>query len=400
MEPKDFSPFLPHGITFGTYTDDEILGLSVKELTNPQSFDSLQHPTSGGLYDPALGPQDRDDQCETCGQMSQWCPGHIGHISLPLPVYNPVFFKNLFQILKGTCFSCNRLLARGAQCSLITHQLTALDHGLLHIVGEMQDLYSNVLNEQGTDISMEDTIQRQLEECLQSALRVNIENGNSYQVKHITEMKQQLIKQFLKDHLIPKGKICGHCKMPVKPMRSEHNTKIFFQKGLDRKSAREMIEKKNRQKQQRKQALQEGNSEYLEDEVVEMEDEKNEPSEDLNEKELSAISEQLYLTPMEARSHIRKVWSNDKAVFMKLFGALIMKNSHKYPTDIFFLDVVPVAPNRFRPMAVMKERKYEHPQSGNLSKVLLDAITIRQILADIQRSEKEGADITRSEEET
>lgn len=29
--------------------------LAVKELTNPVSFDNLQNPTRGGVYDPALG---------------------------------------------------------------------------------------------------------------------------------------------------------------------------------------------------------------------------------------------------------------------------------------------------------------------------------------------------------
>ena len=43
------------GLTFGLYSTEEILNLSVKEVVNPQIFDSLKHPTSGGLYDPALG---------------------------------------------------------------------------------------------------------------------------------------------------------------------------------------------------------------------------------------------------------------------------------------------------------------------------------------------------------
>ena len=44
-----------YGIRFGLYSSEEILQLSVKEITNPQSLDALLHPTYGGLYDPALG---------------------------------------------------------------------------------------------------------------------------------------------------------------------------------------------------------------------------------------------------------------------------------------------------------------------------------------------------------
>lgn len=35
-----------------------------------------------GLYDPALGPVDRQMVCETCGQDQKNCPGHIGHIDV------------------------------------------------------------------------------------------------------------------------------------------------------------------------------------------------------------------------------------------------------------------------------------------------------------------------------
>lgn len=43
------------GISFNSYNSSEILELSVKEITNPQTFDGLLHPTLGGLYDPKLG---------------------------------------------------------------------------------------------------------------------------------------------------------------------------------------------------------------------------------------------------------------------------------------------------------------------------------------------------------
>ena len=43
------------GLSFGTYLPDEIKKLSVKEITNPITFDALRHPTRGGVYDPALG---------------------------------------------------------------------------------------------------------------------------------------------------------------------------------------------------------------------------------------------------------------------------------------------------------------------------------------------------------
>ncbi|KAK5277124.1 hypothetical protein LTR16_010210, partial [Cryomyces antarcticus] len=43
------------GVEFGFLSAEEIKALSVKRITNPTTFDSLLHPTPGGLYDAALG---------------------------------------------------------------------------------------------------------------------------------------------------------------------------------------------------------------------------------------------------------------------------------------------------------------------------------------------------------
>lgn len=55
------------GTSFAFYTEDEVRALSVKQVTNPQTFDSFNRPTEGGLYDRALGPTDFGVTCPTCG---------------------------------------------------------------------------------------------------------------------------------------------------------------------------------------------------------------------------------------------------------------------------------------------------------------------------------------------
>lgn len=46
--------------------------------------------------------------CSTCCQDFNNCPGHLGHVELPLPVYNPLFFDvslstNTLQTCTNTC---------------------------------------------------------------------------------------------------------------------------------------------------------------------------------------------------------------------------------------------------------------------------------------------------------
>ncbi len=42
-------------VDFGFLSPTEIKAISVKQIQNQQTFDSLTHPVPGGLYDPALG---------------------------------------------------------------------------------------------------------------------------------------------------------------------------------------------------------------------------------------------------------------------------------------------------------------------------------------------------------
>jgi DNA-directed RNA polymerase I subunit RPA1 len=53
------------GASFGFLSDEDITRISVKKIDVPRSFDTLLHPVSGGLYDPALGPFDK-------GVMYEW----------------------------------------------------------------------------------------------------------------------------------------------------------------------------------------------------------------------------------------------------------------------------------------------------------------------------------------
>ncbi|KAH3734598.1 hypothetical protein DPMN_041037 [Dreissena polymorpha] len=68
---NDYNPnFMIQDLQFRFYTTQEIKALSVKEITNTETFDNLNHPTVGGLYDSSLGKtqSNRNSQkCQTIG---------------------------------------------------------------------------------------------------------------------------------------------------------------------------------------------------------------------------------------------------------------------------------------------------------------------------------------------
>tara|TARA_B100000963_G_scaffold361589_1_gene397931 strand:+ start:10300 stop:14970 length:4671 start_codon:yes stop_codon:yes gene_type:complete len=81
-------------IQSGILSDQDILDMSVVEVTSPVAFqdDAENTPALGGVYDSRMGSIEKNEPCETCGKVrlekdaSNSCPGHFGHISLEVPI--------------------------------------------------------------------------------------------------------------------------------------------------------------------------------------------------------------------------------------------------------------------------------------------------------------------------
>lgn len=54
-------PSTVSSISFSFLSTKDIRRISVKQITNPVLHDALNNPTTGGLYDPALGPSSSRD---------------------------------------------------------------------------------------------------------------------------------------------------------------------------------------------------------------------------------------------------------------------------------------------------------------------------------------------------
>lgn len=46
--------------------------------------------------------------CATCQLSSYQCPGHFGHIELPVPVYHPLFMNQAYGLLRSICMYCHK----------------------------------------------------------------------------------------------------------------------------------------------------------------------------------------------------------------------------------------------------------------------------------------------------
>jgi len=97
------------GIRFGVVDTRHVVAQGIP-ITEKQMYHKNGRPRVGGLADPSMAPPNRETLCPTCKNPLDTCPGHMGHIQLPITVYQAVFMKEVLRLLYGTCCVCARLL--------------------------------------------------------------------------------------------------------------------------------------------------------------------------------------------------------------------------------------------------------------------------------------------------
>lgn len=326
---------------FVTYTAEEIRSISCKRITNPNTFDHLLHPNSDGLYDPALGPCDKQELCGTCGLNYVHCPGHLGHIALPLPVFHPIFFPALYQLLRTSCFNCHRLMATQYNALLLKGQMQLLDKGL---ASEALELESSITEDgdgggsRGLVTSISDYVKSCTDRQPQSSSACS--SRLQQKSKHLTDLQRQLVVNFLKG--MSSCTKCPHCSAPPRKVRQEHQSKVFLL-GLSRKQATSWVDAHRKE-------LSKQRAHIMEDKSVTL----------LTEKEtVEGCLKHKFLTALEVQEHLRAMWHNDPTLLAAVFSCLRIKDKKEgeiedkdgCPTDLFFMEVVPVPPSRFRPVS-------------------------------------------------
>ncbi|KAK4229305.1 DNA-directed RNA polymerase III subunit RPC1 [Podospora fimiseda] len=107
--PKRFK-----ALQFGIPSHQEIVHQGVLEVSDPLLYDVAndRKPFPNSLLDPRMGTSktDRESKCATCNQGLQDCPGHFGHIRLPLPVFHIGYLKYIQATLQNICKDCSKIL--------------------------------------------------------------------------------------------------------------------------------------------------------------------------------------------------------------------------------------------------------------------------------------------------
>lgn len=198
-------------LRFSVFSSKNIKALSVAKIVTPMLFDPLGHPLPGGLYDSKMGPfAINADPCATCYKTLQ-CNGHMGHIELSMLVFNPIFMRIVYDILRITCFSCYRLQISENEMEILILQLQLLDGGFIIEAQEIEIFKSSVVATQSNDDK--DAKLKEYKDLVESGLKSFEVQANT---KNSEALRTSIVSSSIKSS---PNKRCVHCKEALKKVK-------------------------------------------------------------------------------------------------------------------------------------------------------------------------------------
>ncbi|XP_041979543.1 DNA-directed RNA polymerase I subunit RPA1 [Aricia agestis] len=317
----------PESVQFLMFTDEDVRKLSVAKITNSISFDSMGNPTVGGLYDPALGPtRERDDFCVTCSNSLLHCPGHFGHIELPLPVVNPLFIKNIYTLFRVTCLKCHKIQMDDKMKFIFKLQLDLIDAGHVTAALDLESFIGDVKDYKSE--TSPDKPNKVIRKC-QKLLKKRDGVLETFQNKNVDKLRSKIINNYFR--AINVAKTCIYCRSKLIKVTTSDN-KIMYNMNAESKE----------------QAKEGGKGIKI-------------------------------LMPDDIRRTCHTIEKNDGDILCNVMPVLKHATS-KPATDTFFMQVVPVPPPSVRPCNVLQGELVEHPQSHIYKAILSLAYKARIVL--------------------
>ncbi|KAH3902860.1 probable DNA-directed RNA polymerase I subunit RPA190 [Saccharomycodes ludwigii] len=387
-------------LDFSVLTSQEIRNLSAKQITNPTVLDNLGHPINGGLYDLSLGAFLRN-LCATCGLDENYCPGHQGHIELPVPCYNPLFFNQLYIYLRSCCLYCHNFRLRKIEVHRYACRLKLLQYGLIDESYKLDELTVDNMSfaENDDDEAIEDngdntsSSHNQISEAILDELRAKrqefvdvsiakaLSDGRTFETGVFTatvnDERKNLIHDFYKK-ILSRQK-CDNCGMFSPKFRKDGFTKVFetalTDKQITNNRVKGLIRKDMIKKQNQSKKLSGDESNTLDDENIPIMTKPKTGS--------------TYILSTEVRNILRAVFKREQQVLQYIFYSRPNLSKKLVKADIFFMDVIIVPPTRFRLPSKLGDEVHENAQNQLLSKILTTSLLIRDLNDEMSKLQKD-----------
>ncbi|QDS71684.1 hypothetical protein FKW77_008128 [Venturia effusa] len=420
------------GVRFSALSSKEIKALSVKRIDNPTTFDTLLHPTPGGLYDAALGGfVDNRDR--------GGCPGHSGHIELPTRVYHPTYMDQCLRLLRGTCVYCNKLRMSRQDVNRYSCKLRLIHFGLLEDAHRLEEMMSSSKGKRkiGEEAaSSSDTESDEDEEAgglirerneftdkaIKRARKAEVIEHN----EALGEERKNVIRSFLAD--IARRPKCSNCGGHNPSYRKDKFVKIFRKPPTEKQKASNLqlgLRAKNplvimaRRKRAEERALRIGqkdkpNGHQVDEAVADLDS-------DLSMDEISSEGEgddltggqttmgdttssrtstskketelkQEYISANEVHATLTLLFENERDLMHHVYTPRA-STTKRVPeiADMFFIDTLLVPPTRYRPEARTGDGAIAEASQNNLYRNIISICeNIAQINREVRGGDSEG----------
>ncbi|KAF2001316.1 beta and beta-prime subunits of DNA dependent RNA-polymerase [Amniculicola lignicola CBS 123094] len=419
------------GVEFGFLSAQDVRTLSVKRITNPTTFDTnLLHPIPGGLHDAALGAFS-DNPCSTCGLTSVLgCPGHCGHIELPVPVYHLTFLEQLLRLLRGKCVYCHHFKLPRVQVHEYVSKLRLIRCGLVQAAEEMDDHVKAASSQKSKNIAEdgseseddEDGIIGQRNKYVKMAMKkAGISKSSAHlpqdKTEAVGEARRLVIKELYAQMTV--GKKCRNCHGINPTFRKDRAIKIF-RKHLSGKEKGQMAQAQKRfenpldilgRREQKAGKTQPHADEGVadldppssEDEDADMLDAQeadgtlvaSETATKTSRRPKTAAevadNAQEYLTTSEVRAAMVLLFENESEILRLVYNPFSRSKSRsEVSPDMFFINAVVVPPNRYRQEDRTGDSIAESPRNSLYKAILNAAESMRQIGSEMNGAENEA----------
>lgn len=377
-------------VGFSFLQGPEIKKLSVKQVVSPEVFDNLGHPVTGGLYDLALGAFSKN-LCATCGLDEKRCMGHVGHIHLPVPAYNPMFFPQMYMLLRSSCLFCHHFRLGGPEKHLFECKLRLLQHGLILEASQISDATAasekfgdgeedmdNIMTEEAEDdigstrkareklardiyAAREKFVQKKISEAIASGFST----PKGFMTPTIYEERKTVLKD-LQARLLSRPR-CDNCGVYSPKFRKDGLSKIF-ETGLSEKQLQH-----NKASGMERPIMM---RDISEEEYRCLDREANEVEEPLAPMEVRLKSQHgnRFVNSIEICNIMRTVFRLEQPLCKAMFNS---RPNKKYVSgDIFFANYVVVPPTRFRLPSELGDEIHMNPTTELLQKLLQTSMRI------------------------
>lgn len=362
-------------------------------------------------------------RCATCLLNTYSCPGHCGHIELPVPVYNVSFMTQALAFLRAQCVYCGHLKMHPAEVNRFTCKLRLLEYGL---IGEVEDLENIQLRGKGSKSVMngtsneEDGAESESEEEEVDNLvsrretyvkqAINRTGGSrsldKEKIEFISEKRRTIIKEFMSG--ITKVKTCGRCKGISPGWRKDRFSKIF-RKPMGKKDRSKMIQEGKKEinpliraMNERKALSRQKREDREVDEGIVVDSEElmsEEEGEDITmldlgteqnaskgsrgkskENQKEEVEADQYVNSQETHAALSELFLKEKQILNYVYGNRSARNSRSVSASMFFVWHVLVPPNKYRPEARTGEGEIaEAPENTQYKDILNACETLNQI---------------------